>query len=159
MGEGVLMGTGSFGNAGSGALGRSGSGAAGRYRAAASGTTKGDFFGWRSKSGAAPSPVLAGQFLRETLAQRNVSGCVAGIVTSPQVRGCYDELFRLSVLLNQQRSWNAIERQYGVPGTPGCLAELQNVLVHEHAVSGSEPQREIAAAATLEFMLAAIDNN
>jgi hypothetical protein len=160
MDEGALMGTGSFGNGGSGALGRSGSGAATRFRSATSTEAKGgDFFGWRSKSGAAPSPVLAGQLLRETFAQRNVARFVAGIVTSPQVRGCYEDLFRLSVLLVQQRSWDAIQREYGVPGTPGCLAELHDALVQKHAIGGTEPQREIAGAATLDFLLAAIGNN
>src|SRR5262249_13476795 len=126
------MGTGSFGGGSSGALGRSGSGARfamGPGSSDATGSTGAEFFAGRSGGQTrSPSMASARALVRETFAQRGVSDYVVKMISSPAVRGCFEELFRAGVLLTQQRSWETIANQYGVRDRPGCLGDLATVI-------------------------------
>lgn len=155
------MGTGSFGGGGSGALGRSGSGAGLALRPRSLGTADaaGDFFAGRNAP-QGPTMASARALVRDTFAQRRVGDYMAKMVSSPAVRGCFEEMFLLSVLLTRQRSWAAIERDYGVRDAPGCLADLATVIKRKH-IGGEaiEAFREIAAAAVDDVLLAAVGND
>ncbi|MEK2602923.1 hypothetical protein [Burkholderia arboris] len=94
--------------------------------------------------------------MRDTFAQRNVASLVHQAVASEQMRGCYEELFNLAVLLRQQRDWGAIEREYGVPGDMGCLSSIAEAIASKHAVGGREIHREVARSAVLDVLLAAV---
>jgi len=153
------MGTGSFGGGSSGALGRTGSGA--RFSvdsgsSAAEHTTGKDFFASRGRADV-PSMASARALVRETFAQRGVGDYMFKMISSPAVRGCFEELFLVSVLLTQQQSWGAIARQYGVRDGPGCLADLATAIKRKHIDSGSmEAFREIAGASVDDVLLAAV---
>lgn len=154
------MGTGRFGNGGSGALGRAGSGSGslrsrgGQGAAAVAGGA--DFFAWKAKAGGKPNADLAGELVRATFAQRNVASYIHAMLASEAVRGCYEELFILSVLLVQQRSWPALECEYNVPDQPGCLSDLVEAIAAKHSNSRIEAHREVASSAVLDVLTAAV---
>ncbi|MEX3954173.1 hypothetical protein AB4Y40_41710 [Paraburkholderia sp. EG287B] len=153
---GAKMGTGSFGGGGSGALGRAGSGAGGVAGFAGRQGSAGNFFDARKADGRAPTPSDSSALLRETFAQRNVARFVQQVVSSDQVRGCYEEFFNLAVLLTQQHDWTALQHKYGVTADSGCLANLAEVIASAHVVGGREIHREIARSAVLDVLLAAV---
>jgi hypothetical protein len=156
------MGTGSFSGGGSGALGRASSGAS-----ASSGpprkpkdkkdkTPSSEFFR-NNGSSEAPSLESAGAVVRDTFAQRGVGDYMTNVVSSPAVRGCFEELFLVSVLLRQEQKWDTIKDQYGVRDAPGCLADLATTIKRKHIDSrSSEAFREIAGAAVADVLLAAV---
>ena len=156
------MGTGSFSGGGSGALGRASSGAS-----ASSGpprkpkdkkdkTPSSEFFR-NNGSSEAPSVDSAGAVVRDTFAQRGVGDYMTKMVSSPAVRGCFEELFLVSVLLRQEQNWDTIKDQYGVRDAPGCLADLATTIKRKHIDNrSSEAFREIAGAAVADILLAAV---
>jgi hypothetical protein len=76
------------------------------------------------------------------------------------VRGCFEELFLVGVLLTQQQSWAAIARQYGVRDGPGCLADLATAIKRKYVDSGSlEAFREIAGASVDDVLMATVGEN
>lgn len=155
------MGTGSFGGGSSGALGRSGSGArfaVGTASSSRAGTTGQEFFASRGQDGiGSPSIASAGALVRETFAQRGVGDYMVKMVSSPAVRGCFEELFIVGVLLTQQQSWEAIERKYAVRDGAGCLANLATAIKRKHVGEDTiEAFREIAATSVDDVLLAAV---
>jgi len=154
------MGTGSFGGGSSGALGRSGSGARfaiGTGSPGTTGTAGSDFFADRNRGRAkGPSPESACALVRETFAQRGVGDYMVKMVSSPAVRGCFEEMFLVGVLLTE-RSWEAIARQYGIRDGPGCLADLATAIKGKHVnAEPIEAFREIAGASVVDVLLAAV---
>jgi hypothetical protein len=153
------VGTGSFGGGGSGALGRGGSGA--RFSVSSTsganedGTVK-DFFGTRGRV-AGPDIVSARALVRETFAQRRVGDYVVKMVSSEAVKGCFEELFIVGVLLTQQQNWATVAQQYGVKDRPGCLADLATAVKRKHLdASSMEAFREIASASVDDLLLASV---
>ena len=153
------MGTGSFGGGSSGALGRSGSGArlsVGPISSATEHTTGRDFFASRGRADG-PSMDSARALVRGTFAQRGVGDYMLKMVSSPAVRGCFEELFLVNVLLTQVQKWETIARQYGVRDAPGCLADLATAIKRKHVDSRSiEAYREIADASVDDVLMAAV---
>jgi len=153
------MGTGSFGGGSSGALGRASSGA--RYASEPVLTTKektpsSTFFRSHGTSDG-PSVDSASAVARETFAQRGVGDYMTKMVSSTAVRGCFEELFLVGVLLRQQQNWATIEKQYAVRDAPGCLADLATMITRKHVDSrSSEAFREIAEAAVTDVLLAVV---
>lgn len=158
------MGTGSFGGGSSGALGRSGSGArfaVGPGSPDTTGTTGAEFFAGRSGGRTeGPSMASARALVRETFAQRGVADYVVKMISSPAVRGCFEEMFLVAVLLTRQRSWEAIAHRYGVRDGPGCLGDLATVIKRKHGNGEPiEAFREIAAASVDDVLLSAVGEN
>lgn len=158
------MGTGSFGGGSSGALGRSSSGArfaVGPGSSDATGSTGAEFFAGRSGAQTkSPSMASARALVRETFAQRGVADYVVKMISSPAVRGCFEELFLVGVLLTQQRSWEAIAQRYGVRDRPGCLGDVATVIKRKHGEGEPiEAFREIAAASVDDVLLSAVGDN
>lgn len=153
------MGTGSFGGGSSGALGRASSGArlcTDPPTNAKEKTPASEFFGSRGTS-AGPSIGSARTVVREAFAQRGVADYMTKMVSSAAVRGCFEELFLVGVLLRQQQNWGTIENQYGVRDGPGCLADLATAIKRKHIDSrSSEAFREIAGAAVADVLMAAV---
>jgi hypothetical protein len=153
------MGTGSFSGGGSGALGRASSGAPASSdppRKPKDKTPSSEFFR-NNGSSEAPSVDSAGAVVRDTFARRGVGDYMTKMVSSPAVRGCFEELFLVSVLLRQEQNWDTIKDQYGVRDAPGCLADLATTIKRKHIDSrSSEAFREIAGAAVADILMAAV---
>src|SRR5712664_861411 len=49
---------------------------------------------------------------------------LAFLVGDPGVANAYRALFRLGVALRQDRSWDSVQREFGVDSGPGCLARF-----------------------------------
>jgi hypothetical protein len=77
----------------------------------------------------------------------------------PGVIKAYEALFRLSVALRQDRSWNAVEREFGVDDGPGCLKRLAAVLASDAGNDAVNPNLQATLqAALLDFLLRAVGN-
>jgi hypothetical protein len=155
------MGTGRFAGSSSGALGRGSSGArysSGSTSAVAPGSSMALFFGPAGGGNTqAPAANVAGAVVRDTFAQRGVSEYIYKMISSPAVQGMFEELFTLSVLLMQNKMWDAITERYGIPDQPGCLAELSTAI--KRNLGAKEPLeafREVAGISLDDVLLAAI---
>ncbi|MBF0889762.1 MULTISPECIES: hypothetical protein [Gluconobacter] len=82
------------------------------------------------------------------------------LVSDPGVASAYEAMFRLGVMLTQDKSWDGVERGYGVDAGPGCLARLASVLASDtgdHAVSPA--LQAPLKAAILDFFLRVVGDN
>jgi hypothetical protein len=79
---------------------------------------------------------------------------------NPLIRFVYEQLFRLSVELFQNKSWSGVEKRYGVADQEGCLNRWANAVITQ--VQEQEPNqkiREVARSSLEDFLLLALDND
>jgi hypothetical protein len=82
------------------------------------------------------------------------------LVSDPGVAKAYEAMFRLGVMLTQDKSWNGVERDFGVDGGPGCLARLAAVLASDSGDSAVSPALQAPLkAAVLDFLLRVVGDN
>lgn len=75
------------------------------------------------------------------------------------VGAAYEALHRLHVLLVEGRSWDGVEKQFGVPGTKGCLRLLAGALCPEVGANAVHPRlRAPLQAALNDFFLHLVGN-
>jgi hypothetical protein len=82
------------------------------------------------------------------------------LFSDPGVAKAYEAMFRLSVMLVQDKSWNAVERDFGVHGGPGCLARLASVLSSDSGDNAVSPALQAPLkAAILDFLLRVVGDD
>lgn len=79
------------------------------------------------------------------------------LVNDPGIAKAYEAMFRLGVMLTQDKSWNAVERDFGVDAGPSCLARLAGVLASDSGENAVSPALQAPLkAAILDFFLRAV---
>lgn len=82
------------------------------------------------------------------------------LLTDKGVIKAYEAMFRLSFALLQDRSWNVIEREFGVDGGPDCLPRLATALTSDTGGNAVSPALQAPLkAAVLDFLLRAVGDN
>jgi hypothetical protein len=79
---------------------------------------------------------------------------------NPILRSVYEQLFRLSVEIFQNKSWDGVSKYYGVPDGPGCLMRWSNAVIDR--CRKDEPNRkaqEIARICLDDFLILALDKD
>jgi hypothetical protein len=85
---------------------------------------------------------------------------LSSLLSDPGVAKAYEALFRLGVALLQDRSWDAIQREFGVDDGPGCLARLAAALASDSGSDAVNPRLQAPLkAAILDFLLRAVGDN
>ena len=78
----------------------------------------------------------------------------------PGVAKAYEALFRLGVALLQDRSWDPVQREFGVDDGPGCLARLAAALASDSGNDAVSPALQAPLkAAILDFLLRAVGDD
>ncbi|QCO02836.1 hypothetical protein [Azospirillum argentinense] len=82
------------------------------------------------------------------------------LVSDPGVAKAYAAMFRLGVMLLQDKSWNAVERSFGVDAGPGCLARLAAVLASDSGDDAVSPALQAPLkSAILDFLLRVVGDD
>jgi len=79
---------------------------------------------------------------------------------NPLIRSVYEQLFRLSVELFQNKSWQGVDSHYGVPDGPGCLMRWSSAVIDRFRKD--EPNRKVQEIVRLcvdDFLILALDKN
>jgi hypothetical protein len=144
------MGSGSFGGAGSGGSGIGAGGTIGHS-------------GYRFRAGRLISSVISiskAQRKFRKLRQKLPREYVERIFGSAMIRNLYEDLFKLSVDIFQNRSWNGVTTHYGVPARSGCLLAWANVVIDRAAVNEHNSKVAETGRSVLEdFLIAAVGND
>jgi len=79
---------------------------------------------------------------------------------SPLLRAVFEELFRLSVEVFQNHSWEGVARDFGISDGPGCLAEwVAAVLARHGAEETNEKIRQVALICLEDFAIKALGDD
>ena len=82
------------------------------------------------------------------------------LVSDPGVAKAYEAMFRLGVMLAQDKSWNGVARDYGVNAGRGCLARLASALASDSGNNAVSPALQAPLkAAILDFFLRVVGDN
>jgi hypothetical protein len=85
---------------------------------------------------------------------------LSSLLSDPGVAKAYEALFRLGVALLQDRSWDAVQREFGVDAGPGCLACLAAALASDGGSDAVNPRLQAPLkAAILDFLLRAVGDD
>jgi len=86
---------------------------------------------------------------------------LSSLLSDPGVAKAYEALFRLGVaLLQDRRSWDAVQREFGVDDGPGCLARLAAALASDSGNDAVSPALQAPLqAALLDFLLRAVGDD
>jgi hypothetical protein len=85
---------------------------------------------------------------------------LSSLLSDPGVAKAYEALFRLGVALLQDRSWNSVQREFGVDDGPGCLARLAAALASDSGNDAVNPRLQAPLkAAILDFLLRAVGDD
>lgn len=85
---------------------------------------------------------------------------LSSLLSDPGVAKAYEALFRLGVALLQDRSWDAVQREFGVDDGPGCLARLAAALASDGGSDAVNPRLQAPLkAAILDFLLRAVGDD
>ena len=175
MGSGSYGGGGGGGSGGGGGGGGGGTGSGRGSGAGAKGKAKGGALtGGDSKNGSVFGPVIfdEGWQIDDPVDPRHVDDAVWEILhyiprdylekqfCNPLIRSVYEQLFRLSVEIFQNKSWHGVSRHYGVPDGPGCLVRWSRAVLDNFRQT--EPNRkaqEIAQMCLEDFLILALDDD
>jgi len=85
---------------------------------------------------------------------------LSSLFSDPGVAKAYEALFRLGVALLQDRSWDTIQREFGVDEGPGCLTRLVAALASDSGNDAINPRLQAPLkAAILDFLLRAVGDD
>jgi hypothetical protein len=85
---------------------------------------------------------------------------LSSLLRDPGVAKAYEALFRLGMALLQDRSWDAVQREFGVHDGPGCLARLAAALASDEGSDAVSPRLQAPLkAAILDFLLRAVGDD
>ncbi|WP_171075151.1 hypothetical protein, partial [Nonomuraea basaltis] len=85
---------------------------------------------------------------------------LSSLLSDPGVAKAYGALFHLGVALLQDGSWNAVQREFGVDGGPGCLARLAAALASDGGSDAVNPRLQAPLqAAILDFLKRAVGDD
>lgn len=85
---------------------------------------------------------------------------LSSLLSDPGIAKAYEALFRLGVALLQDRSWDAVQREFGVDDGPGCLARLAAALASDSGSDAVNPRLQAPLkAAILDFLLRAVGDD
>ena len=85
---------------------------------------------------------------------------LSSLFSDPGVARAYEALFRLGVALLQDRSWDSVQREFGVDDGPGCLARLAAALASDAGRDAVNPRLQAPLkTAILDFLLRAVGDD
>ena len=139
-GAGAGGGSGGFGGGGGGGLG--------------SVTLRGD-----ALTSANPGAVVAFDAIVGVYAKLS-HDYLSSLFSDPGVAKAYRALFHLGVALLQDRSWDAVQREFGVDDGPGCLARLAEALASDGGSDAVNPRLQAPLkTAILDFLSRAVGDD
>lgn len=142
-----------MGSSGSGAGGGSGGGSGGYGGGGGGGGMGSVTLRGGTLSSADPGRVAAFEAI-ETVFGKLPGDYLTFLFSDPGVANAYQALFRLGVALTQDKSWNIVERDFGVDAGPGCLARLAGILASDNGENAVSPALQAPLkAAILDFFL------
>ena len=85
---------------------------------------------------------------------------LSSLFSDPGVARAYEALFRLGVALLQDRSWDSVQREFGVDDGPGCLGPLAAALASDAGRDAVNPRLQAPLkTAILDFLLRAVGDD
>ena len=76
------------------------------------------------------------------------------------VGAAYEALHSLHVMLVQEKSWDKVQKRFGVPGDKGCLRALADVLSKDEGATSVSPRLRAPLKATLiDFFRRVVGDN
>ena len=162
MGDGGLMGTGSFGG-GSGSLGGGSGSLASGSRGGGGGAsgsllrTIQSLLRMTELAHRNPGQGQMTRFVIDALRDRARAGYVKTLMADGFTNGVFRDLFVLGRLLRDNKGWDTVEAEFRVAGGPGCLFQLgdaiidRNLLARDYDVDERHIDR--VSSALSQFML------
>ncbi len=147
------MGTGSRGGGGSGG-GRGGGGGSGGGKATSGYRVQGD----RVISNARPMSEIE-SIIKKIFQNPNRREYFLRQFANPLVRNLYEHLFSLYQQLVLNRSWNGLQREYGIEGGKGCLKRWMEAILQRYINQESDERMRKAAEASFKRYLFQIIGN
>ncbi|MBO3751110.1 hypothetical protein J5X84_33985 [Streptosporangiaceae bacterium NEAU-GS5] len=85
---------------------------------------------------------------------------LSSLLSDPGVAKAYEALFHLSVALLQDRSWDAVQREFGVDDGPGCLTRFAAALASDGGSDAVNPRLQAPLKAAIrDFLLRAVGDD